>query len=146
MQELQQIPCKWQACTRSFSQKGEMLPHVSNSHLAANHINYNTGLNCKWSQCDTKFPTLDELLQHIGSHHLNFNNEKLNICLWKDCGLQFNNFEELTNHAIQEHVKSGKNSYVCQWFGCLRNGKGFNQRPGILRHLQTRLYFNRYWR
>ena len=133
------IPCKWQACTRSFTQKGEMIPHVSNSHLQANQIGNSPSLNCKWQQCDLRFPSYNALLEHIGSHHLEFVDIKPNVCLWKKCGGQFDTFDSLTAHATAQHVGTGKTEYVCYWYGCLRNGKPFMQRPGMVRHLQTRL-------
>ncbi|XP_064637044.1 zinc finger protein GLI4-like [Lineus longissimus] len=60
-------------------------------------------------------------------------------CLWKDCGKTFEQLEALVNHVNDQHVKVSEREvdYVCRWFNCPRNGKGFNARYKMLIHIRT---------
>lgn len=53
---------------------------------------------------------------------------------------RFQTFDELTDHVSEEHIGSGHSEYVCMWENCERNGKPFNQRQKVMRHIQTRTY------
>lgn len=60
-------------------------------------------------------------------------------CGWLGCSEHFDTHQALTDHIAQDHVGGGKSSYTCLWRGCQRGeeGKTFQQRQKILRHLQT---------
>ncbi|PWN19904.1 hypothetical protein BCV69DRAFT_212956 [Microstroma glucosiphilum] len=60
-------------------------------------------------------------------------------CGWLGCSEHFDSHQALTDHIAQDHVGGGKSSYTCLWKGCQRGeqGKTFQQRQKILRHLQT---------
>lgn len=60
-------------------------------------------------------------------------------CRWAGCSEVFTTHDQLTEHVADTHVGYGKSKYVCEWEGCSRKeeGKTFQQRQKILRHLQT---------
>lgn len=63
-------------------------------------------------------------------------------CKWSvpgepPCTAEFKTGAELTQHILNDHVGSGKSSYVCYWAGCDRNHKVFSQRQKIIRHLHV---------
>lgn len=60
-------------------------------------------------------------------------------CGWIGCDQVFTSHEALTEHVATHHVGGGKSKYVCGWVGCQRaaEGKTFQQRQKILRHIQT---------
>lgn len=60
-------------------------------------------------------------------------------CGWIGCNEVFTTHEDLTEHVAESHVGGGKSKYVCGWVGCQRaaEGKTFQQRQKILRHIQT---------
>jgi predicted small metal-binding protein len=96
-----EIVCGWQACTKTFDKKEELLPHLSNLHMSANHLKPSeVGIECKWKTCgDQHFSSVDDLFSHISVNHLLLSKEELqkpNVCLWFNCGSRFNNFESLT--------------------------------------------------
>ncbi|KAH9813757.1 zinc finger protein 37 [Melampsora americana] len=63
---------------------------------------------------------------------------KLYPCNWKSCkGHTYLTTAQLTEHISSDHIGSGKSSYTCLWEGCPGNGKSFNQRQKVMRHLQS---------
>lgn len=66
-------------------------------------------------------------------------------CFWMDkcgtsCSQKFEDSEQLHKHAFEVHVKSLPKEgqlYSCQWKGCTRQHKPFNQRSKLTRHLQV---------
>ncbi|CAO1616611.1 unnamed protein product [Sympodiomycopsis kandeliae] len=60
-------------------------------------------------------------------------------CGWIGCNEVFSTHEALTEHVADSHVGGGKSQYICGWVGCQRaaEGKTFQQRQKILRHIQT---------
>lgn len=134
-----QIKCAWSACNAEFEDKKELIPHLSNLHMSANHLKPTENLVvCKWKTCSSKH-SVQDLIGHISKSHLFSAEEsvKPNTCFWKDCLKAFGTFEELTEHAADEHVGARLNSYICKWQNCERKEKPFAQRQKMMRHLQT---------
>jgi len=50
--------------------------------------------------------------------------------------MQFNSQDHLVNHILQDHVGTGKPSYVCEWRGCSRLHKPFSKRHKIQNHVR----------
>ncbi|KNC98407.1 uncharacterized protein SPPG_06111 [Spizellomyces punctatus DAOM BR117] len=95
---------------------------------------------CKWALCSlSSFFSVDDLIQHLCSDHLAISkgNMRPHGCLWLGCAHRFETFDELTDHVSEDHIGSGQHEYVCMWENCDRNGKPFNQRQKVMRHIQT---------
>ncbi|KAI9104761.1 hypothetical protein DFS34DRAFT_576028 [Phlyctochytrium arcticum] len=95
---------------------------------------------CKWALCSlSSFFSVDDLIQHLCSDHLAIaaSDDRPHGCLWRNCSDRFPTFDELTDHVSEDHIGSGQHEYVCNWEGCERNGKPFNQRQKVMRHIQT---------
>jgi hypothetical protein len=45
--------------------------------------------------------------------------------------------EALVAHIMQDHVTSGKSSYVCGWAECCREGRPFAKRHKIMTHIRS---------
>jgi predicted small metal-binding protein len=98
--------CGWASCTAKFDNKEEILPHLSNLHMSANHLKPNKveeegpQVKCKWSSCgQEKFNSVDDLIKHISFNHLEMSLEEMqnpNLCFWRNCGQRFKDFESLT--------------------------------------------------
>lgn len=60
-------------------------------------------------------------------------------CQWRSCSQVFASTAALVEHISNDHLGSGKSEYFCQWNGCKRanDGRGFNQRQKLLRHIRT---------
>jgi hypothetical protein len=101
--------CLWASCTATFDNKEEILPHLSNLHMSANHLKPKRQedraiLQCRWSSCaQTHFSTVDDLIKHVSVCHLDMTTEELerpNLCFWRNCGQRFKDFESLTVFVI----------------------------------------------
>jgi uncharacterized Zn-finger protein len=57
-------------------------------------------------------------------------------CSWGNCNFQFPNQELLVNHILNDHVGTGKPSYICEWRGCSRMMKPFSKRHKIQNHVR----------
>jgi hypothetical protein len=106
MEEFQNFDCEWASCTASFDRKEQIIPHLNNLHMSANHLKTKKSeeelpkVHCKWTACsDQEFETVDDLIKHVSHNHLAMSEEELkspNLCFWKNCGLRFEDFESLT--------------------------------------------------
>jgi uncharacterized Zn-finger protein len=47
-----------------------------------------------------------------------------------------NSQEALVAHILQDHVGTGKASYICEWNGCTRLHKPFSKRHKIQNHIR----------
>lgn len=57
-------------------------------------------------------------------------------CSWSNCQLELHSQEALVKHILQDHVGTGKPSYVCHWKGCTRDLKPFSKRHKIQNHVR----------
>ncbi|KAJ3095783.1 zinc-finger protein [Phlyctochytrium planicorne] len=100
-------------------------------------------VTCHWAQCEDDkegFENLEELVRHLSSKHLAKDGdgaEDPHSCSWNDCDHRFKTFKELTDHIATDHITRGQSEYVCQWRSCSREGRPFDQRQKIMRHIQT---------
>lgn len=158
--------CKWDHCNTKVDSE-ELNKHLFESHLQylplspdiVTNSNGHTSIHCGWDQCDFTTDEIDKFLEHVPEHtekhisigstssQLNNNNssdESIgNVCKWVDCksetecGQVFETTGELTEHIINDHIPSGKSSYVCSWKDCSRCDKPFTQKQKLIRHLNT---------
>ncbi|KAI8896728.1 hypothetical protein BC833DRAFT_511890, partial [Globomyces pollinis-pini] len=52
------------------------------------------------------------------------------------CELEMHTQEALVAHILQDHVGTGKASYICEWRGCSRMQKPFSKRHKIQNHVR----------
>ncbi|CAG8482354.1 3917_t:CDS:2 [Ambispora leptoticha] len=127
-----EMRCLWSTCAAVFSSIDELVPHLSKFHVAGRR----KGNLCLWASCSMEKEGRDELIEHVCSDHLN-TRQFQHCCKWDGCSLRFETFDELTAHVSESHIGSGRSQYVCQWESCSRNGRPFNQRQKVMRHIQT---------
>ncbi|KAJ3306705.1 hypothetical protein HDV03_004336 [Kappamyces sp. JEL0829] len=60
----------------------------------------------------------------------------ITVCSWGSCALDLGSQEALVSHILQDHVGTGKASYVCEWAGCSRLHKPFSKRHKIQNHVR----------
>jgi uncharacterized Zn-finger protein len=60
----------------------------------------------------------------------------ITTCSWGKCAMQFQTQDQLVNHILNDHVGTGKASYVCEWRGCSRMMKPFSKRHKIQNHIR----------
>ncbi|KAG1438811.1 hypothetical protein G6F56_012515 [Rhizopus delemar] len=122
------VRCKWSSCPESFNQPEDLAPHLFRDHVNKNRKRQP---KCYWESCSE---TVEDLVKHLTSRHL----MRLWLaCRWRDCSQSFDGFKPLTDHVSKDHVGSGKSEYECDWTACDRQGRAFNQRQKIMRHIQT---------
>lgn len=126
--------CKWLDCNHLFDDV--------NKHICENHIDKMNTLNqhtfkCEWDDCDFISKDIDELYEHVPVHTCT----KKHVCKWiangDKCTYECESTDELTTHLIEAHIGAGKSQYQCNWEGCERQHRPFNQRQKIVRHLNT---------
>lgn len=138
---------------------GTYMDDDNNRHNMSNSNRINSlQLHCEWDDCDFFTTDVNKFLEHVPEHtevmkrpqtcsesenNGDNHDEPIHKCLWRNpitgeiCGKIFQGTEGLTQHLIDDHISSGKSSYVCHWDGCNRCGKEFSQRQKIIRHLNT---------
>lgn len=62
-------------------------------------------------------------------------------CQWRGCTESFNSDTELHAHIVDDHIGSKKSKYECEWVGCKRANRCFDQKQKIKRHMQTHTGF-----
>ncbi|KAJ3254666.1 hypothetical protein HK103_007005 [Boothiomyces macroporosus] len=63
-------------------------------------------------------------------------NAVLTQCSWGTCSMELHTQDLLVQHILQDHVGTGKASYVCEWRGCSRQLKPFTKRHKIQNHVR----------
>jgi uncharacterized Zn-finger protein len=59
-------------------------------------------------------------------------------CQWIGCMCPvYTSLDTLVAHVMQDHVQSGKSSYVCGWAECSREGRPFVKRHKIMTHIRS---------
>jgi uncharacterized Zn-finger protein len=59
-------------------------------------------------------------------------------CQWIGCTCPvYTSLDTLVAHVMQDHVQSGKSSYVCGWAECSREGRPFAKRHKIMTHIRS---------
>jgi len=59
-------------------------------------------------------------------------------CQWMGCKTPvYTSMDDLVAHVMQDHVASGKSSYVCGWANCSREGRPFAKRHKIMTHIRS---------
>ncbi|KAI8885732.1 hypothetical protein K501DRAFT_215177 [Backusella circina FSU 941] len=58
-------------------------------------------------------------------------------CRWIGCDLYAPTLAVLMAHICEDHVGSGKATYVCEWKDCIRNKKPFLKRHKMYNHMRT---------
>ena len=95
-----QTTCEWSLCSAVFENKYELLPHLTKSHMVANHLKpvkfqTETGeelidIPCKWNTCNNNnYKSIDDLVIHVSNSHLQLTKEEMeypNYCFWINCG------------------------------------------------------------
>ncbi|CAG8491112.1 4075_t:CDS:2 [Ambispora gerdemannii] len=127
-----EMRCLWSTCAAVFGSIDELVPHLSKLHVAGR----SKSNLCLWASCSMEKEGSDELIEHVYSDHLN-THQFQHCCKWDGCSLRFETFDELTGHVSESHIGSGRSQYVCHWESCNRNGRPFNQRQKVMRHIQT---------
>lgn len=60
-----------------------------------------------------------------------------NKCMWQGCELQCESLEELVTHVNREHIyQDSRKDFVCQWDGCVRDGRAFKAQYMLLVHMR----------
>nr|KAJ3417245.1 hypothetical protein HK105_001063 [Polyrhizophydium stewartii] len=62
--------------------------------------------------------------------------EDVRKCEWGDCSLEFDSKQELVAH-VNDHIGSGRASYICEWRGCSRLLRPFTKRHKVQNHVRT---------
>ena len=57
-------------------------------------------------------------------------------CSWGNCNLETQSQEQLVTHILDDHIGTGKASYVCEWRNCTRMHKPFTKRHKIQNHVR----------
>jgi hypothetical protein len=126
--------CLWAACAAVFKCIDDVIPHLTKLHVGSRSIKASN--QCRWEQCKTEKEDTDELISHVCQDHLG-TLELKHGCHWRDCDTRFDSFDDLTDHLSERHIGTGKSQYVCSWEECERQGRAFNQRQKVMRHIQT---------
>lgn len=63
-------------------------------------------------------------------------NQIVTVCGWEGCNIEMHTQDALVSHILQDHVGTGKASYICGWVGCSRMHKPFTKRHKIQNHVR----------
>lgn len=126
--------CLWAACAAVFKCIDDVIPHLTKLHVGSRSIKASN--QCRWEECKTEKEDTDELISHVCQDHLG-TTELKHGCHWSGCETRFDTFDDLTDHLSERHIGTGKSQYVCSWEECERQGRAFNQRQKVMRHIQT---------
>lgn len=133
----QSLRCEWEDCDFLANNINNFLEHMPMHTYLIEEDSLNTDNNSSNTNTDINTNT------NTNGDSNNNNNENIHRCKWIDpktgvrCDKIFSKTDDLTDHLIEEHIKSGKSSYLCHWEDCNRCGKPFTQRQKIIRHLNT---------
>lgn len=60
-----------------------------------------------------------------------------NRCMWQGCERQCESLEELVTHVNREHIyQDSRKDFICQWEGCVREGRAFKAQYMLLVHMR----------
>ena len=62
--------------------------------------------------------------------------QSITRCSWGSCSLEAQSQDHLVSHILEDHIGTGKASYICEWRGCSRLRKPFTKRHKIQNHVR----------
>jgi hypothetical protein len=134
--------------TFAFALDGQTNLHLQASYDSSYSINSSTDLD--WSSYDLYSVIemnrmLDEMRSSTGCSDMSpsasptsSTDMSVHACQWTVCLHPIHpSMEALVCHVMEDHVSSGKSSYVCGWTGCSRQGRPFAKRHKIMTHIRS---------
>jgi uncharacterized Zn-finger protein len=140
-----QSKCEWKGCDFESHDIIELVNHINSQHVSLNPqvltSSRSSSSKSIHEQSQAK-PEEDEEEDEQKDQQ----DQEVTTCSWvhfdgHQCNLRFETAKELTQHLMNDHIGSGKSQYVCNWAGCSRHGKVFNQKQKVIRHLHVHTHY-----